>query len=173
MNKILEHKRIIRTLLAIVPLLFMVIGCGGATQKKLKVGDMAPLFETQDMNGSPLSLAALQGRPVVLRFFLPDCKYCRADTIVFNKFYEENREKGLMVIYINTDPNPEEVHKFVADLGIVFPVVLDSEGLLAGKYQVNVVPQTITLTPQHTINGAILGGVSREELDDLLGQYLK
>ena len=66
---------------------------------------------------------------------------------------------------------------FVTDpTEIVAPVIvsisLPIEKSLAGKFDVKVVPQTITLTPNHTINGAILGGVSREELDDLLGAFL-
>lgn len=162
----------LRILSLVMPLLFLLLGCGGSSPKKLQVGDAAPLFETLDMSGLSISLAALRNRPVVLRFFVPDCKYCRADTIVFNQFYADHKDKGLMVIYVNTDPNPAQVQKFVEELEIIFPVILDQEGLLAAKYQVQVVPQTITLTPGHTINGAILGGVSREELDDLLGVYL-
>ena len=109
---------------------------------------------------------------MVLRFFLPDCKYCRADTAVFNKYYAEYKDNGFKIVYINTDPDPEEVHKFVEDLQIKFPVVLDNEKSIAKLYNVNVVPQTIILNPGHKITGAILGGVSKGELDELLGQYL-
>ena len=83
-----------------------------------------------------------------------------------------HKDKGLGVIYINTDPQPDEVQKFVDDLEIVFPVVLDPERKIADPYRVHVVPQTIILDPEHRVIGAILGGVSREELDNLLLPFL-
>ena len=151
---------------------FFLVGCGQEPPKLLTMGGQAPTFTINDLQGQEVSLAQYEQRPVVLRFFLPDCKYCRADTQVFNAYYRMHKDKGLGVIYINTDPQPEEVQKFVDDLEIVFPVVLDPERKIADPYRVHVVPQTIILDPEHRVIGAILGGVSREELDNLLLPFL-
>jgi cytochrome c biogenesis protein CcmG, thiol:disulfide interchange protein DsbE len=148
-------------------------GCGEDTPKALRMGEEAPAFTAKDLHGREVSLATYAGKPVVLRFFLPDCKYCRADTAVFNDYYRDYKEKGLGVIYINTDPKPGEVQKFVDDLGISFPVVLDPDRKIADQFRVQVVPQTIILDPAHRVIGAILGGVSKEELDNLLLPFLK
>jgi hypothetical protein len=44
---------------------------------------------------------------------------------------------------------------------------------IANKYRVKMVPQAIVLDPDHKIIAAILGGVSNEQLDNLLGKFLK
>lgn len=153
--------------------LLVFTGCDSGQEDILKFGGSAPSFEGLDMNGSAIKLSAMQGAPVVLRFFVPNCKYCRADTKIFNQYYQKYSTKGLNIVYINTDPNPEEAEKFVKELEIVFPVILDRDRRIANLYRVKVVPQTIVLDPKHTIIGAILGGVTEDELDALLLQFIK
>lgn len=151
--------------------LALVSGCQRPTQS-IAVGDKAPDFSATDIDGNRIVLSELAGKPVVMRFFLPDCKYCRADTAVFNRFHESYRDQGLTIIYINTAQQPGAVRNFVNELGITFPVVLDVDGSLAAKYRVRAVPQAIVLSPDHTIMAALLGGVSEAELLELLGPYL-
>jgi len=158
-------------LLVFVGLIFF--GCGKDGARALKMGDPAPAFSVQDLQGATVSLDKHQGKPVVLRFFLPDCKYCRADTAVFNEYYQTYRDMGLGVIYVNTAPKTDDVQQFVSELGIMFPVVLDPARKIADQYRIQVVPQTIVLDPAHKIVGAILGGVSKEQLDALLLPFVK
>lgn len=160
-------------LLCVVSCLCLLAACGERQDKPLAIGETAPAFTAQDLHGQPVSLAASQGKPVILRFFLPDCKFCRADTPIFNQYYRDYQAKGLAVIYINTEPKPGEVQKFVDDLHIAFPVVLDSTRKIADRYRVRAVPQTVVLDPHHKVIGVILGGVSKEQLDELLGPFLK
>ncbi len=151
----------------------LLTGCGADAPKAIRMGDQAPSFKVTDLQNQVVSLESHAGKPVVLRFFQPDCKYCRADTAVFNEYYRTYKEKGLGLIYINTAPKPGEIQEFVNDLGIIFPVVLDPDRKIADQYRVQVVPQTILLDPTHRVIGAILGGVSKEELDNLLLPFLK
>jgi len=163
-------KRIVLFCLLLFSLL-PVGGCGSQA-KHLQVGDAAPAFSAKDITGKVVSLKELKGKAVVLRFFLPDCKFCKADTAVFNRYYQQYRDKGLEIIYIDTSPDKNEVEKFAKDLGIQFPVIHDENGEIAGRYMIKAVPQTIILSPALVIKGAILGGVSEAELNQLLGPYL-
>jgi peroxiredoxin len=150
--------------------LFLAGGCDKA-ERKLKVGDPAPAFAATSLAGETVSLAAFHGKPVILRFWSTECKYCRADTPIFNRYFDEYKEQGLGVIYINTESSIAEVREFVEDLEVIFPVVAQG-GEIAEKFQVRIVPQTIILDPEHRIKAAILGGVSKEELQDLVGPHL-
>lgn len=165
--------KILRLLLLLLCFCCGMAGCAEDAPKAIRMGDQAPPFMAEDLQGQPVSLANYTGKPTILRFFVPDCKYCRADTAVFNEYFQTYKEKGLGVIYINTEPKPGEVQKFVSDLGITFPVVLDTDRKIANQYRVQVVPQTIILDSAHHVIGAILGGVSKEELDNLLLPFLK
>ena len=150
----------------------LAAGCGSQAPKRLQVGDAAPLFSGQEISGTVISLAQLKGKPIVLRFFQPDCKFCKADTAVFNSYYLRYHAKGLEIIYIDTSPEGNEVKKFIKDLAIKFPVIHDTTGEIAASYRIKVVPQAIILSPELKIMGAILGGVSEAELNQLLGPYL-
>ena len=91
---------------------------------------------------------------------------------MFNSFYQRYHSKGLEIIYIDTSPEGNQVKKFVADLGIKFPVIHDTTGEIAAHYLIKIVPQAIVLSPELKIKGAILGGVSETELNHLLEPYL-
>lgn len=149
-------------------------GCSGGKPErtKLKIGDPAPDFSVVDIDGKPVSLSGYKGYPVIMRFWSTDCKYCRADTPIFNHYFNKYREKGLRVVYINKDADEATVRSFVENLEIIFPVVRDTDGSLAASYNIRIEPQTIVLSPEHTIVAAILGGVSETELQALLGEYL-
>ncbi len=164
--------RLLRTILYVL-LVVAVAACGAEKARPLKIGDRAPDFEARDINGRPVSLASYKGSPVVLRFFLTDCPFCRADTPVFNEFYEKYRQQGLKIVYINnTGVAPEEIRRFTEELQIAFPVVIDADKAIAARFHVKALPQTIVLDPDQRIIGAVLGGVSEAELDRLLGPFL-
>jgi len=164
--------------LSILPVFFLLLlslsGCSAdEEQNRLKIGDPAPTFQAQDINGKTIDLEAFHNQPVVLRFFYPNCQYCRADTAIFNDYYDRFKGKGLHIIYLNTSPNSEDLRQFVDDLHIKFPVIWDAKMKVANKYRVKMVPQAIVINPDHKIIAAILGGVGKEQLDSLLGKFLK
>ncbi len=155
--------------------LLSLAGCGtddNSSPNRLKIGDIAPGFNTRDINGKPIILENFANEPVVLRFFYPDCQYCRADTAIFNDYYKKFKDRGLHIIYLNTSPNSEDLRQFVDELHIKFPVIWDQKMEIANKYRVKMMPQAIVLNPDHKIIAAILGGVSKEQLDSLLSSFL-
>lgn len=153
-------------------IVFLLFACDkDDSATNLKIGDQAPDFSVTDMTGQKITLKEWAGKPVVLRFWSTDCKYCRADTPVFNTYYDSYRERGLQVVYLNTGAAPAEVAAFVKELEIPFPVVLDEGGAVAALYKVKMVPQTIVIDPDQKIIAAILGGVGQAELDELVGKY--
>jgi len=160
----------------LVLLLFCVlllVGCGGEKKKILAIGDKAPDFSVVSMQGEAITLSDWQGSPVVLRFWDTECKYCRADTPIFNYYFAKYKEKGLHVLYVNTGREPlAVVESFVADLEIDFPVVVEGGDVVGKQYNVKIVPQTIFLSPDGTIMTAILGGVGEAEFNEILGAYL-
>lgn len=160
-------------LLFLSMLLVILAGCGEQKKTRLKIGDKAPDFTINDMNGNTLHLASWEGKPVILRFWDTECKYCRADTPVFNHYFEKYKEKGLKVVYINTgEESVEVVTEFVKDLEIPFPVVMEKGEEVATQFNVRIVPQTVIIDPEQTIIAAILGGVGEAELQELVGKFL-
>jgi peroxiredoxin/nitrous oxide reductase accessory protein NosL len=152
-------------LLAIAILMF---ACSSSTPR-LSVGDAAPDFLIEDLDGRVIRLADLAKRPVVLRFFVTDCKFCRADTGVFSDYYRKHQAQGLEVIYITTTVDRDKVRSFAKEMQIPFPVAIDYDRKVSQAYNIKVEPQTVILDSDHRIKGAILGGVGEKELDEILG----
>jgi peroxiredoxin len=170
---IVRNRNIFRFILSLIILL--LIGCTPEEKsKQLQLGDTAPDFAVKDLNGEVTILSSLHGKPVILRFFETSCRFCRADTPEFVKFYNEHKDQGLQVLYIGSFyENLEKLQAFADELGIVFPVVMDKEAKLADLYDIRAYPQTIFISPDQKLLAAILGGVGAAELQEILGNYFK
>ncbi len=172
-----NRRRLVRnalTLVAVFLLLPGIVGCESGNPQKLKIGDRMPAFEISDLQGNQISSKKWRGTPIILRFWDTECKYCRADTPLFNRYFDKYKERGLNVLYVATgSETPATVKQFVSDLDIIFPVAHDLDGKMADEFLVKITPQTIIISPEQKILSAILGGVSEAELEELIGGYLK
>ncbi|MGB3209525.1 MAG: TlpA disulfide reductase family protein [Desulforhopalus sp.] len=159
-----------------VMLLFLLflLGCvEGGKVKPLQLGDTAPDFAVKDLSGNVTVLSNLEGGPVIVRFFETNCRFCKADTPAFTKYYNEHKDDGLQVLYIGSFyENAETLQSFVDEMDIVFPVALDKAAGLADLYDIRAYPQTIFISPDRKILAALLGGVGEAELQEILGKYL-
>ena len=170
---IMKDTWLLTAFLVAAAFLLLLNSCSGEKKEAIRIGDTVTTFSAPDLNGKNISLNSLRGSPVILRFFLVDCPYCRADTPVFNEFYKDYRSKGLEIVYINNDAkNVAEVVDFTRELNIDFPVIYDPKGKIARQYNVRLQPLTLVLSPEQKLLGALLGGVSEAELKELLKQYL-
>lgn len=161
----------LRTLLPLL-LAGTLLACGKGEPARLQIGDHAPDFVARDLGGKPITLSSFRGTPVILRFWTTDCRFCRADTPIFNTIFQRHKGQGLQIIYVNTRSNREEVGAFAKELDIAFPVVLDQDGSITASYQVKLVPQTLIISPDQNIVANRYGGVGEEELQKLLEPYL-
>jgi len=159
--------------LLLLTIAFIFSACEGGENKVLAVGDQAPDFSAPSLADEQIQLSKWKGSPVVLRFWSTECKYCRADTPVFNYYFDKYKKRGLHVLYINTGLEAlAVVRKFVDDLEIAFPVIKDGGEAIGLQYNVKFVPQTIFISPDGRIVTAILGGVGEAEFKEILGKYL-
>ncbi len=170
-----KHTSLYSFLAVLLCVLVLVLGaCSQEKKKALAIGDQAPDFTATAMLGEKIHLSDWKGSPVILRFWSTECKYCRADTPIFNYYFKKYKEKGLHVVYVNTSGEPlDEVKEFVANLEICFPVITEGGIAIGKQYNVKIVPQTIFISPEGKILTAILGGVGEAEFIEIFGGYLK
>ncbi len=142
-------------------------------RRELQLGDVAPDFAIKDLDGRVQVLSSKKGHPVILRFFETDCRFCKADTPSFTKFYRDHRAGGLEILYIGSFYEGEKaLRNFVDELNTDFPVAVDEQGRLADLYNILAYPQTIFISPEQKILAAILGGVGEAELREVFKDYL-
>jgi thiol-disulfide isomerase/thioredoxin len=87
--------------------------------------DPAPDFKLTALDGKPLTLAALQGKVVLLNFWATWCGPCRAE--VPDLVALQDRYQGhLQIIGLNVDDEEADIKQYVEETGINYPVAMTS-----------------------------------------------
>ena len=107
----------------------------------LQIGDKAPSFSTTAVGGSygsgtPLSLANLKGKPVVLYFYpKDDTPGCTTQACGVRDHEADYAEKGAVVLGISPDP-VAKVKKFHDKQALNFRLLADEGHVVADSYGV-------------------------------------
>lgn len=146
-----------------------------ATQRQTQsplLGRLAPVVQGTTLDGGTFDLDALRGRWVLVNFFATWCTPCVVEHPELVAFDDEHRAIGdAAVVSVLYDDDPDAAREFFAERGGDFPVVLDPEGAIGVAYGVARVPESFLVAPDGTVVQRIVGGVTQEQLDDLLARY--
>jgi peroxiredoxin len=96
----------------------------------LRVGQRAPDFTTQLLDGQTVSLSDYRGQPVLVNFWATWCGPCREEMPDFQTVYAAYRADGFVVLAVNAMESKSDVAAFVQKLGITYPVALDESGTI-------------------------------------------
>ncbi len=110
------------------------------------------------MDGSPFSLESLKGSVVVLDFWAPWCVPCRTSFPYLDSLQERYGEKGLKVVGLTLEDDPEAVFAFLDDVPVRFPVVRDPSGRAGDAFGVVAMPTTFLLDRQGRVVARFEGG---------------
>ena len=108
----------------------------------LEIGEAAPGFALQGLDGSEVTLAALDGKVVVLNFWASWCGPCRLEMPDFQKAWEEHQKQGVVFVGVAVDDTASEASKFAEQVGVTYPLALDTTGDVARSYRIRAVPST-------------------------------
>lgn len=126
------------------------------------IGQRAPNFGLETINGNIVSLSDYKGEKVLLNFWTTWCPSCKEGIPALNQFFNE-AGNSIKIVSINFDPSVD-VAEFVREKSIAFPVLLDKNGTVTKDYQIMAVPTTYFINEQGTITHRYLGALSIEKL---------
>lgn len=129
------------------------------------LGQTAPTFVLKTLDGGTLSLAQLRGKPLLLNFWASWCVPCRDEAPLLREVSEQQGAGGLKVVgVLFQDPDQRRMRKFIADYGLAYPNLLDSDLKTSINYGITGVPETFFIGADGLIKSVDRGGLTRETL---------
>ncbi|MDR4495682.1 MAG: TlpA family protein disulfide reductase [Nitrospirales bacterium] len=107
----------------------------------------APEFQLRGLDGHTYSKASLQGRPTLLVFWAPWCRYCQMELPILAKFYQGNKPDQLQVFTIAFSDTQAHVEEYVTSNPdtFVFPTAYDQDNVVAQAFGVNATPTFVVM----------------------------
>jgi len=149
-----------------------------ATRGAVQVGKPAPSFALKDLDGHPVSLSDLEGKPVLITFWATWCVPCRDELPLIRDEYLAHRLEGLRVVAIDYgNESPDTIRAFWTSLKLQPAPVLDPDGQAAKAYGVNVtlstgLPVSVLVARDGTVSSYEPFPLTRDYLDPALQKIL-
>ena len=123
-----------------------------------QIGQIAPSFTLEDVNGQTVSLLDLRGHVILLDFWKASCFVCLASMPHLESLRQRYQADGLILVSVILDPSPGEAEVFLQDMEYTEHITLwESQGaaeLVRDLYDVTRVPYTFIIDRQGTIQYA-------------------
>jgi peroxiredoxin len=116
-----------------------------------KVGDQAPDFTLQTLDGKTVSLSDYRGQPVVINFWASWCNPCREEFPMFRQQLADHRGKFVLLGIDYHNDIASDAKKFAKSQRATWPTLADSDNAVALAYGVRPVPQTFFIKRDGTI----------------------
>lgn len=142
--------------------------------QKAVVGRAVPDFALPATDGTTVRLSQFRGKPVVLTFFASWCHPCEEELPVLQKIADANNDR-LAVIGVNYQDIDTDSRRFVKDLGVSFPALIESEvsNPVASQYGVHEIPITYLIDANGVLQSTpIFGPTNAHELQDAVNHLL-
>jgi thiol-disulfide isomerase/thioredoxin len=133
----------------------------------------APDLELVDLQGNPVSLAALRGNVVLVNLWATWCPPCKAEMPTLNAYYEAYKDKGFLVVAIDDAEAADTVAPFVKDYGLTFPVWIDEDSLAMSAFKEEYLPTSYLLDRSGQVILSWGGPITRPVLEQYVTPLLE
>lgn len=137
---------------------------------------MAPNFSLPDLDGQAHRLSDHYGQVVLLNFWTSWCPPCREEMPALQAVYDQYNEQGFTVLGVNLFQLDDrgEIETFVSELGISFPILLDTESIVyQQQYLVIGIPTSVFIDRTGMIAEIIVGAVPLDTLESLVLEFMQ
>ena len=141
------HKRFVKIL---APLAVFAAGGLGASPAKL-VDTPAPDFALRSVAGQNLRLSEFRSEVVILNFSSKWCGKCDAAMSVLESLQQRYGSGSVNVISVAVEGKPEKAAATIAELGLTYPLLLDTQQRVSKDYDLSRLPATLVIDREGTV----------------------
>jgi thiol-disulfide isomerase/thioredoxin len=105
------------------------------------IGNLAPDFDLQTLDGRSMKLSDFRGKAVLLNFWATYCGPCKVEIPWFVELQKEYGPQGFQILGIAMDDaGTDEIAKFAKEMSIDYPVLLGKDSVEQSYGGVGVLP---------------------------------
>lgn len=133
-----------------------------AADSNVRVGNAAPDFRIDRVDGQKISLRDFRGRPVFLNFFATWCPPCKLE---LPSIIAQYQTYGHHVVFLGVDEqeSPEAVLAFAKDMGMRYDLGID-QGNVAAAYLVQAIPTSVFIDKTGIVRAVNRGYLTPSQL---------
>ena len=139
------------------------------------LGQPAPTFTTEDVDGHPFDLQKHLGKDVILLdFWATWCGPCVEAMPTMEAVAKKFADKGLLFKAVNSGEDAQTIKEFLTSSKLNPPVVLDTKGEIGPLYKVNGIPQSVLIGKDGKVQVVHIGfapalkEILTKEIEDLI-----
>ena len=128
-----------------------------------QVGEPAPEFVAMSLDGQrTVALADYAGQTILVNLWATWCAPCRFETPYLQSVYEENQDRGLMIVGISVDsPSALDlVNDFLEEMGVTYDILLDPDMVSTDVFVAIGLPASFLIDEEGVVRFTRLGPIA-------------
>jgi thiol-disulfide isomerase/thioredoxin len=132
-----------------------------------------PILALTDLQGSPVSLADMRGKVVLVNNWATWCPPCQAEMPELQAYYLAHARQGFLIVAIESGEPPDIVDKFISQYQIAFPIWLDPHGSALDSFKNWDLPSSYVVNRQGKLIMNWTGPIDRATLEKYVTPQLE
>jgi cytochrome c biogenesis protein CcmG/thiol:disulfide interchange protein DsbE len=115
----------------------------------------ASALPKQVLQGPPVTLAKLQGKPALIDFWASWCEPCREEAPEIARL--QRSPTGAAIVGVDYTDQEGSARSFIHKYGWTFPVLSDPDGIYGARYGFSGLPTAVVLDPDGGVAATLRG----------------
>jgi len=143
-----------------------VIAIPTSSRTLIREGMPAPQFALNTLDGKPVKLADLKGKPVLVNFWASWCPPCLEETPALIQAYKELKAENPNIEFVGIGTNDEKANlvKFAENNKVPYLVVDDADGKVSDAFAVRGMPTTFFIDSAGIVRNVVNGEIKKDKV---------